>query len=131
MRLTPVARRWSIRSAAWAGGVIAARLRLLFAGGAGAARVQDGPGGQPGQDLVLADVQVLGPPGVGAGGAGVAVAAPVGGFAVGPGRSSRRPQIPQRSSPASRYWRVAGRPGRAARWHPGRRRSRLLAAAPG
>lgn len=39
---------------------------------------QDGQGGQVGHDLVLADVQVLRSAGVRAGGAGVAVAAPVG-----------------------------------------------------
>ena len=45
---------------------------------------EDGQGGQAGKDLVLADVGVPGPGGVRPGGAGVAVAAPVGGLAVGP-----------------------------------------------
>jgi hypothetical protein len=48
--------------------------------------LQDGQGGQAGQDLVLADVQVLRPPGIRAGAAGAAVPASVGGLAVGPGR---------------------------------------------
>ncbi len=48
--------------------------------------LQDCQGGQPGQDLVLADVQVRRAVRAGAGGAGVPVAAPVGGLAVGPSR---------------------------------------------
>jgi len=50
--------------------------------GAGQEQVQ---GRQVRQDAVLADVGVLRPGGVGGDGAGVAVAAAVGGFAVGPG----------------------------------------------
>src|SRR6266704_556742 len=50
-----------------------------------AAGEKDGDSGQVGQDLVLAHVGVLGPTRFRAGGAGVAVAAPVGGLAVGPG----------------------------------------------
>ena len=46
---------------------------------------EDGDGRQVGEDLVPADVGVLRPAGAGSGGAGVAVAAPVGGPAVGPG----------------------------------------------
>jgi len=46
---------------------------------------QDGEGGQVRQDLVLADIGVLRPRGIGDGRAGVPVAAPVGGPAVGPG----------------------------------------------
>src|SRR5690242_11809472 len=45
---------------------------------------EDGQRGQVRQDLVLPDVGVLGPAGSRAGRAGVAVAAPVGGLAVGP-----------------------------------------------
>ena len=48
--------------------------------------LQNGQAGQPVQDLVLADVQVPWPPGFRASGASVAVAAPVGGLAVGPRR---------------------------------------------
>jgi hypothetical protein len=66
---------------------------------AGQEKVQ---GGKLCQEAVLADVGVLEPMRVGRGGAGVPVAAPVGGLAVGPGRFIRRPQIPQASSPASR-----------------------------
>ena len=46
---------------------------------------QDGEGGQVWQDLVFADIGVLRAGGIGDGGAGVAVAAPVGSPAVGPG----------------------------------------------
>ena len=53
-----------------------------FAGGAGE---QDGDGGQVREDLVLSHVGVRGASGFWAGSAGVAVAAPVGGLAVGPG----------------------------------------------
>ena len=45
---------------------------------------EDGQGGQVRQDLVLTDISVLRPAWFRAGGAGVAVAAPVGGLAVGP-----------------------------------------------
>jgi hypothetical protein len=45
----------------------------------------DAQGGQVRQDLVLTDIGVLRPAWFRAGGAGVAVAAPVGGLAVGPG----------------------------------------------
>jgi hypothetical protein len=49
--------------------------------------LQNGQGGQPVQDLVLADVQVPWPPASGRVAlASVAVAAPVGGLAVGPRR---------------------------------------------
>ena len=85
--------------------------------GMAAVRVQDGQGGQPGQDLVLADVQVLRPARAGAGGAGVAVAAPVGGLAVGPGRLQPPPapaagqQPGQQVPPRRRARRAARRAG--------------------
>jgi hypothetical protein len=56
----------------------AARVRFAAAG------EEDGQGGQVRQDLVLADVGVLGPGGIRDGGAGLAVPAPVGGLPVGP-----------------------------------------------
>jgi hypothetical protein len=46
---------------------------------------RDVQGRQVQQDTVLADVGILGPVGVGRGGAGVAMAPPVGGLAVRPG----------------------------------------------
>src|SRR6266566_238250 len=46
---------------------------------------EDGHGGQVRQDPVLPHIGVLRPGGIGAGGAGVAVTAPVSGLAVGPG----------------------------------------------
>ena len=49
-------------------------------------RLQDRQGRHAGQDLVFADVQVLRPARIGMSGAGVAVAAPVSGAAVGPRR---------------------------------------------
>jgi hypothetical protein len=54
------------------------------AGFAGITGEQDGDSGQVREDLVLADIAVLRPAGIRAGGAGVAVAAPVGGLAVRP-----------------------------------------------
>src|SRR5690349_11340931 len=61
--------------------------------------LEDGQGGQAGQDGVFADVQVPGPGGVGAGGAGVAVAAAVGGLAVGPGGFQPPPADPAAQQP--------------------------------
>ncbi len=62
-------------------------------------RVQDGQGRQAGQDLILTDVQVLRPTRIGAGRASVAVAAPVGGLAVGPGGLQPPPAHPTASVP--------------------------------
>ena len=84
--------------------------------GMAAVRVQDGQGGQPGQDLVLADVQVLRWPGL-SGGAGVGVTAPVGRLAVGPGRFQPSPAGPagqqpgQQVPPRRRARRAARRAG--------------------
>jgi hypothetical protein len=55
---------------------------LLAAAGRDRAAQEDGQGREAGQDLGFADVGVLRPGGVWAGGAGVAVAAPVGRLAV-------------------------------------------------
>jgi hypothetical protein len=77
----------------------------LSSGRLGEQQVQ---GGQVQQDPVLTDVGVLEPARAAPAGGGVAVAAPVGGLAVGPGRFIRRPQPPHISSPASRYRRLGG-----------------------
>ena len=73
-----------------------------------AAEVQDGEGGQPGQDLVLAYAPVHRPVRPGPGGAGIAVAAPVGGLAVGPGRLQSPPAGPAGQQPGQqvppRHW---------------------------
>jgi hypothetical protein len=85
-----------------------------------AARQEDGQGGQVRQDLVFPDVGVPGPSRVWAGGAGVAMAAPVAcrwtrripdGV-----RTARRPAARPAGTGGS-----PGRPGRAARPCPGRR----------
>jgi hypothetical protein len=68
----------SVRGAGDLAGLVWLALGVFLAG------EQDGQGCQVGRDLVFADIGVLGPEGVGAGGAGVAVAAPVGGPAVRP-----------------------------------------------
>src|ERR1035441_8791156 len=81
-----------------------------------------GQGREMRQDLVLADVGVLGSAGVRADGAGVAVAAPVGGacrwtmLIPAAARTGLRPAARPAGTAAQR-----GLPVRAARWRPGRR----------
>jgi hypothetical protein len=60
-------------------------LRCAVIARAAAAGKEDGHGGQVREDLVLTNLGVLGSAWFGAGGGGVAVAASVGGLAVGPG----------------------------------------------
>ena len=83
--MTPAARRLPIRFAARAGVVTRARLRLVPAPVGLGRCMKDGDGGQVREDLIFTDVGVLRPGQLGAGGAGVAVTAPVGGLAIGPG----------------------------------------------
>ena len=78
------------------------------------ARQEDGQGGQVGQDLVLADMGVLRPAWVRVSGAGVAVAAPVGRLAVGPG-GFQPPSSPAAGQQSGQQVLPRGRPGRAAR----------------
>ena len=107
-----------MRAAVSAGPVTWARPR--FRGRAPAGGEQDGEGGQVGQDLVLAHVRVLRPAGVRAGGAGVAVAAPVGGPSVGPRRFKPAPAPPANQQPGqqvpARPPEPAGPRGAAASW---------------
>jgi hypothetical protein len=60
---------------------------------------QNAEGGQVRQDLVLADISVLRPRGIGDGRAGVPVAAPVGGPAIGPCRFQPPAAPPARDKP--------------------------------
>ena len=75
---------------------------------------QDGDSGQVRQDLVLADIGVLRPRGIGDGRAGVPVAAPVGGPAIGPRRFQPPSAPPARDQPGQQVPADRG-PGRAAR----------------
>ena len=96
----PPARSWSIRAAVPSGPVSCARPRFASGGSCPAAPASRmAQGGQVRQDLVLADVGVLRPGRVRARGAGVAVAAPVGGLAVGPGRFHPPPAPPAGQQP--------------------------------
>ena len=79
---------------------------------------EEGQGGQAGQDLVLADVGVPWAGGVRPGGAGVAMAAPVSGLAVGPAGfhvplADPAAQQPHQQAAAARRW-----AGRAEMTHP-------------
>ena len=75
---------------------------------------QDGDSGQVRRDLVLADIGVLRPRGIGDGRAGVPVAAPVGGPAIGPRRFQPPSAPPARDQPGQQVPADRGS-GRAAR----------------